>query len=199
MDVEIDMVQKLSTQARFFRHKEKDYVEISFIGNPDTVVRKVTPDVMAQYRDQWNAYCDGVPLKQRKGTPLTDLKEISEERAAEFIRRNVHTLDELSVLNDAQCQGLGHGTIMLRKAAQALIAQRAFQEKNAAQKKISEVVAPVKDHHPEMQALKDIVAEQASKIDKLADLVLKLAEDKPAGKKKKNGAKLNPGNNEPSV
>jgi hypothetical protein len=90
--------------------------------------------------------------------------------------------------------------MMLRKAAKALISLRSFQEKDAAHKKISEVVAPVRDHHPDMQALQEIVAQQNSKIDKLAELVLKMAEAKePAGKKKKNGAKLNPGNNEPSV
>ncbi len=203
-DVEIDEVRGFAQQARFFRQKDKDYIEISFIGNPDTLIQKVTPELMARYRDEWNAYCDGTPMKQRPGTALTEIKEMTPERAAELIRRNVHNLEELAALNDHQCQGLGHGTMTLRRTAQGIVQMRKFQEKEVAQKKINESVAPAMVHHPEMNALEDMVKAQAEKIDTLSNAVAALVEMqkqslKPVTRKKKNGPKLDTGNNEPGV
>lgn len=194
MDIDLPEVQAYATKARFFRKDDKDYVEISMVGHTDTLVKKVTPDLMARYREEWNAHCDGVPMQPRKGTPLTELKEITEERAADLVRRNVHTLEELAALSDHQCQGLGHGTITLRKQAQALVMRREFEAKEADHKRVAEVAyaAPAKEHHPEMQALQTIVEEQAKKIDALIALVAQQAEPR---KKKKNGAKQHTGNN----
>lgn len=189
IDIDLPEVQSFAQQPRFFKDGGKDYVEISFLGAKDTVVKKVTPDIMAKFRDEWNAYCDGKPLEKRKGTPLTVLPEISEQMADEFVRRNLHTLEELAVLSDHQCQGLGHGLITLRRKAIALVQQRQFAEKDRAHKAItSAVVKPAPEENNDITELKSIVAEQGKKIDVLIDALTKLAE--PKKKAKKNGTEF---------
>lgn len=179
IDIDLPEVQSFAQQPRFFKEGTKDFVEISFLGSKDTLVKRVTPELMARFRAEWDAYCDGRPMEKRKGTPLTDLPEIKEQMAEEFVRRNLHTLEELAVLNDHQCQALGHGMITLRKKAQALVAMRAMQERDHNHKIISESVAAVKPDpvaDKELSELKQVVAEQAKKIDALVDVMTKLAE-----------------------
>lgn len=200
-EVSIDLVQGFAQTARFFRDGNKDYVEISFIGNPDTVIQKVTPAIMAQYRDSWNAFCDGVPMRKREGTALTELSEITQEKAVDLIRRNVHNLEELAALTDHQCQGLGHGTMSLRKLAQALVGRRQFEKRDADHKKINESIAPAQNNHPEMAALSEIVKQQGEALEKMSAVIAQLnaaLQDKPA-RKKRNGPKLDIGHSEPGV
>ncbi len=119
-------VTAFAQKGRFFRQGDADFIEISFVGSKDTVVRKVKPEHMALFREEWNAFCDGRPAERRQGTPLTDVGMPS-ERAEEFVYRNVHTLEELAMLSDAQCQGLGHGTLTYRENGRKLLQARALQ------------------------------------------------------------------------
>lgn len=198
IDIDLPEVQSFAQQPRFYKDGGKDFVEISFLGTKDTLIKKVTPDIMAKFRDAWNAYCDGKPMEKRKGTPLTALPEINEQMAEEFVRRNLHTLEELAVLTDHQCQGLGHGLITLRRKAIAMVQQREFAERDKAHKAITAQnvkAAPVPDEIQEITELKGVVAaqgaamaEQSKKIDLLVDVLTKLAE--PKKKAKKNGAEF---------
>jgi hypothetical protein len=131
-------IEGFEQTPRFFKDKGVDFVEISFIGSKDTIIQKVKPEHMAKFRDAWNSYCDGTPMALRKGTALTDLAGINEQLAKSLVDRNVHTLEELSVLNDAQCQGLGHGTLTLRRQAQELVAKRWSDSKTRLHNKIAE-------------------------------------------------------------
>ena len=196
IDIDLPEVQSFAQQPRFYKDGGKDFVEISFLGTKDTLIKKVTPDIMAKFRDAWNAYCDGKPMEKRKGTPLTALPEINEQMAEEFTRRNLHTLEELAVLTDHQCQGLGHGLITMRRKAIALVQQRDFAEKDRAHKAItSAVVKPAPEESADISELKGIVAaqgaamaEQSKKIDLLVDTLTKLSE--PKKKAKKNGTEF---------
>jgi hypothetical protein len=116
-EIDLPEVQKFQQRARFFKDGDGDFVEISYVGSKDTNVLKVTPQLMAQYRSEWTAYCDGSPLKIRPGTPLTALHGLDQVMADKYIAQNVHTVEELAVLNDMQCQSLGHGTLTFRKQA----------------------------------------------------------------------------------
>lgn len=193
IDIDLPEVQSFAQQPRFYKDSGKDFVEISFLGTKDTLIKRVTPDIMAKFRDQWNAYCDGRPMETRKGTPLTALPEITEQMADDFIHRNLHTLEELAVLTDHQCQGLGHGLITLRKKAIALVQQREFSERDKAHKAITAAVvksAPEEIH--ELTELKTIVSEQGKKLDLLVDALGKLMQPPKRGRPKKeaNGAEL---------
>lgn len=132
MNIDIPEVQALPQHAKFYRDGEQDLIEISFVGSNDTVRRRVKPEHMAQFRDEWNAYCDGTPMKQRPGIPLKDLPGIDDNQVQNYINRNVHNAEEIAALSDAQCQALGHGTITLRKAAREMLALKAMkaQERN---------------------------------------------------------------------
>lgn len=136
--VDIPEVQAMHQQARFFRDEGQDFVEISFVGSKDTIVHKVRPEHMARFRDEWTAFCDGVPLKKRDGTPLTDIKGMQEVTAERYISQNIHNMEELSALSDAQCQALGHGTLTFRNAAREALEMRKAQQMEIISKKISE-------------------------------------------------------------
>lgn len=163
LDITLPEVKVHTQTARFFRDGGKDKIEIKFVGSKDTIIQAVTPTHMANFRSEWDAFCDGSPLKQRPGTPLTDLSSISEPRAEEYIHRNVHNLEELAALNDGQCQMLGHGTLTDRKGARALVESRQLQMRDKLQRdlmsKQSTVGAVVAEAPPEIAELKAEMAE----------------------------------------
>lgn len=166
MDITLPEVKPMTTTARFFNKGDRPYVELSFVGSKDTAVQKVTPAIMAQFKPEWDAFCDGRPMEPRAGTPLATLPLIGEERAAAYVARNVHTLEELAALNDIQCQSLGHGTLTDRTAARAMVMRRHAEAEAAARKKVSEAsasVGPVPAEkyagNSDVEALKGEVAE----------------------------------------
>lgn len=143
----------MQERARFYRQGDRDYVEISFVGQKDTVIRRVGPEHMARFKPEWDAYCDGRPLDRRKGTPLTDL--LNEQRAEQFVVRNIHNLEELAALDDMQCQGLGHGTLTDRQHARQLIVRRKLDEQAKMQDRIKAATSkatPVSEMAPEAKA-----------------------------------------------
>lgn len=187
-DLVLPEVQGFEQSPRFFKSPNGvDFVEISFIGSKDTIVQKVTPEHMAKFRDAWNSYCDGTPMSLRKGTPLTDL--ITEQLAKSLIDRNVHTLEELAVLNDAQCQGLGHGILTLRKSAQEHVAKHYAEAKVRTQNKIAE--ESTKAQKVDDSATLAAIGELGVKFDQLAAALLTALAPKPRGRPKKNGT-VNP-------
>ena len=143
MNIDLPEVKAIPQHARFYREGERDFAEISFTGEKDTVVKKVTPELMAQYPSEWASYCDGTPMKQRSGTALTDVPTLDQQRAEQFIARNVHTAEELAALHDGQCQALGHGTLTLRKAAREFLALRAMKQAEDSRNKVVEASAGI--------------------------------------------------------
>lgn len=143
IDVIVPEVHALHQKAKFFKQGDKDLIEVSFVGEKDTVVRRVTPEHMATFREEWNAYCDGSPLKRRTGTPLTDIQGMSDELAEKYIFANLHTAEEFAALSDGQCQSLGHGTLTLRQKARDMLGVRKMKDMEAATKRISNAAASV--------------------------------------------------------
>ena len=137
-DIEIPEVPSMHQNARFFKDEGQDFVEISFVGSKDTIIHKVKPEHMAKYRDEWTAFCDGSPLKKRDGTPLTEIRNMNEQVAEKYVQQNVHTMEELAALSDAQCQALGHGTLTFRNTARETLELRKARQMEIVAKKISE-------------------------------------------------------------
>lgn len=129
-------------RARFFKEGSRDLIEISFVGTKDTVVHKVSPAHMAQFRAEWDAYCDGRPLEKRAGTSLLECG-MSQQLADEYIHKNVHNLEELAVLSDAQCQQLGHGTLTLREKTRAMLHARSMRQQTERRDTIGKEFAKV--------------------------------------------------------
>jgi hypothetical protein len=166
--IAIPEVQGFAQKARFFREGEANLVEISFVGSKDTVVKKVSPVEMAQFRDDWDAFCDGRPVERRKGTPLTAI--MPSETAERYIGRNVHSLEEVAQLSDAQCQGLGHGTLTHRQTAIRFLAARKAEEAARQRDAISEGAATL------TSAVEAKVAQSSGEIAELKDQIAKLSE-----------------------
>jgi hypothetical protein len=177
-DITLPEVKVYAQSAKFFRRGTQDFVEISFVGANDTLVEKVTPAHMAQFRSEWDAYCDGQPLQRRAGTALTELANIEEAKAEQYIARNVHNLEELAALSDAQCQGIGHGTLTDREGARKLLMQRQREARDKMRRTVHEASAAIGPRpaelyaaNAELAALKAEIAELKQGIADLAGLV----------------------------
>jgi hypothetical protein len=182
-DITLPEVLSFQQSAKFFKSdKGQDLVEIAYVGSKDTTVQKVKPEHMAKFRDAWNNYCDGTPMKKREGTQLTALNGVTPELAEKFIQQNVHTVEELAVLNDMQCQALGHGTLTFRKQAQERLAMRDFEARELGRKKVGEAAASIGPVPAETYASKSEVAELSNKMD--AILAALAAKPKPGRPKK---------------
>jgi hypothetical protein len=191
-DITLPEIKVYTQSAKFFRRGEQDFVEISFVGAKDTLVEKVTPSHMAQFRNEWDAYCDGRPLKHRQGIPLTELPGLDDERAEHYIARNVHTLEELAALSDAQCQGIGHGTITDRQGARKLVLQRQLAMRDRMQRAVQEASAsigprPVESYAPsaDLVSVKSEIVELKQAI---ADLAALIGQATPARGKSRTAA-----------
>jgi hypothetical protein len=163
MEVTAPEVTAMHQKVRFFKDDGKDLAEISWVGSKDNIIKKVTPDIMARYRDEWNAYCDGTPLKVRDGTKLDEVPGMHTNVAENFIAQNVHTAEELAALSDAQCQALGHGTLTMRGAARTLLEMRKAKLTEEMSKRISQ--ASVAGTLSDAQAQAEMDAKYATKAD----------------------------------
>lgn len=142
-DITLPEVAALQQRARFFKDGNADKVEISAVGSKDTYIKKVSPDEMARFKPEWDAYCDGKPLSRRPGTALTDCPGLDQSKADGYVARNIHTLEELAVLSDSQCQAVGHGTLTDRKNAQALLTERKMRQDIAQRDAVGRAAASV--------------------------------------------------------
>lgn len=189
MNIDIPEVSAMLQTARFYRDGEAPFVEVGFVGSKDTVVSKVKPEHMAKFQSQWNSFCDGTPMKQRAGTPLTEI--MPEQQALQYIAKNVHTAEEIAVLSDAQCQALGHGTITLRKAAQEMLTLRALKQQETTRDILTKASASIGAVPAEKYASESDLKEISAKVDSLTEsigaLVAALA-PKKRGPKPKNQA-----------
>lgn len=177
-DITLPEVRIYNKAAKFFRRGDVDYVEISFIGAKDTFVEKVQPSHMAEFRNEWDAYCDGRPITRRAGIALTELPGLDAEKAENYVVRNVHTLEELAALSDAQCQGIGHGALTDRQAARKLVAQREIESREKMQRAVHEASAAIGPRPLEsftasaaVESVKDEIAELKKSIAELSRIV----------------------------
>lgn len=185
-DIVLPEVPALAQTPRFFRDGGRDLVEISTVGSKDTVVRKVQPEHMAAFRSEWNAYCDGQPPQRRAGTPLTEIPGVRETKAEAYVTRNVHTLEELAALSDAQCQALGHGTLTDREQARKIVAQRRFEAREQARKVVSDASAAIGPVPAEAYASRSELAEVKDTLAALSANVAALLERMQTKRRPKN-------------
>lgn len=184
-------VQSMHQNARFFKdEKDRDMIEISFVGSKDTMLHRVKPEHMAKFKLEWDAYCDGRPAEKRKGTPITDLPGMQETRSKSYIDRNVHNLEELAALSDGQCQNLGHGTLTDRNNAQKLLLQRKFEADERARQMVADMSAEIGPRPAEKYAgnseLEQVKKQVADLTNNVAALVAALTEKKKRPKKVTN-------------
>lgn len=187
MNLDIAGVEAFQQAGRFFKENGVDFVEISFVGTKDTMIKKVAPEHMAKFQESWNAYCDGREPAQRKGTPLTDAP-MNEVQAKGYIDRNVHTLEEIAFLSDGQCQALGHGTLTHREAARKLLAARRERQTEERINQISKATASLNKEtaSSDNKEVLAAIGELGQGINALVQLMTAQAQKKKPGRKPKN-------------
>lgn len=100
---------------------QRDMAEIKIVGDPNTVVKRVTPDVAAKFPREWESYQNSHDAVVIPGTPLTEVPGIDRNAAANLKMQGVRVAEELAALDEAQAKALGLGGITFWKAAKNLI------------------------------------------------------------------------------
>jgi hypothetical protein len=190
LNVDIPEVQGFVLKPRFYRDERgRDHVEIAAVGSKDTVIHRVSPEIMKRFPKEWAAHCDGLPMQPRRGTKLTDLPGMNEPLAKKLYEGNVQTVEELAILNEAQCNGFGHGTLTQVLNARKYIARKEAEGRNLiAERMTTAVTAPNNVADPEVAELKKAVTDMSAQIAALVQIVAQQNAPKPRGRPK-NGAK----------
>ena len=113
-----------NVRASFYNENKVDYVEISIIGDPSTVVRKVTEQDKQRFKSDWDGYkkAEEVVLE---GTPLTDVKGIGPQLAKKLESNGIRTAEELAETPDGALPlAVGMGGMTIRKEAQSMLSSK---------------------------------------------------------------------------
>lgn len=119
-------------RAKFFKDGNKDMVEVSIVGDPCTMIRRVKPQDETDFPHEWAAYFSGQGHVDVGGTPLTDVPGITAPMATAYRLKGVRNAEELAALDDAAIRTLGMNALAFRLAAQNLLAARELAELKAA-------------------------------------------------------------------
>jgi predicted flap endonuclease-1-like 5' DNA nuclease len=108
-------------RTRFWNDKGHDWIEISIVGDPATVSRKVTDVDKARFSVDWKAY-RGASKVEIKGTPLTAILGVGPVLEKRLIASGVRTVEELAEVPDGSLpRVVGMGGFAVRKKAQEVI------------------------------------------------------------------------------
>jgi predicted flap endonuclease-1-like 5' DNA nuclease len=108
-------------RTRFWNDKGHDWIEISIVGDPATVSRKVTDADKARFDVDWKAYRNASKV-EIKGTPLTAILGVGPVLEKRLIASGVRTVEELAEVPDGSLpRVVGMGGFAVRKKAQEVI------------------------------------------------------------------------------
>lgn len=99
-----------------------EMVEITSITDTkSTVIKKVTPDVVAQFQREWDAYKAGKPADDIGGTPLSDVPGLERNAIMMLSLKGIRNAEELAGLTDSMAQQIGMGVLQFARTARLLI------------------------------------------------------------------------------
>ncbi len=124
-------------RAKFFKDDviNRDMVEISIIGDPNTLIQKVDPDHVRQFPREWESYKLGEAEVKVHGIPLTDVPGVDRDAALALKLKGVRVAEELAGLDEAAAKALGMGGLTFWKAAKNLVKLREFEAMSEAPKR----------------------------------------------------------------
>lgn len=113
-------------RATFFKDDAlgRDMVEIKMIGDPNTFIRKVTPEDVLKFPREWEAYQAGAKEVDVGGTPITEVPGVDRNLALALKLKGVRNAEELAALDEAAAKGLGMGIYTMSRTARLLIAAK---------------------------------------------------------------------------
>lgn len=122
-------------RAKFFKDEDtaKDMIQISWVGEATSLIRKVTPADVNRFPSEWAAYESGQSEVEVVGTPLTEVPGIDKNLAMGLRLKGVRTVEELAALDEAASKGLGMGIFTFSKSARNLLAARELEAMKAMQ------------------------------------------------------------------
>lgn len=133
-------------RAKFFKGESgRDYVEISIVGDPNTVIRKVSPADTVNYAREWESYSTNAGELPIEGTPLTDVPGVDNNAALGLRLKGVRTAEELAGLDEAAAKSLGMGGLTFWNGAKNLIRLRELEAMQAAMEAAPRRGRPPKD------------------------------------------------------
>ena len=113
-----------NVRAMFYNENKVDYVEISIIGDPSTVVRKVTEQDKQRFKSDWDEYKKSEDVIV-EGIPLTDVKGIGKQLAKKLESNGIRTAEELAETPDGALPlAVGMGGMTIRKEAQSMLSSK---------------------------------------------------------------------------
>lgn len=112
-------------RAEFFKDVDghRDMVELKIVGDPNTLIKKVTPELAGQFPREWEAYQKKHQNEPETvtGTPIMDVPGVDRNAAATLKMHGIRNAEELAALDEAQARNLGLGGLTFWKAAKLLI------------------------------------------------------------------------------
>jgi hypothetical protein len=114
-------------RAKFFKDGERDYIEITIIGDPCTVLRKVTVQDTQRFPIDWAAYVAGEKEIVIDGSPLTDVPGVDRNLSLAYKLKGVRTAEELAALDEMSAKSLGMGGLTTWQAARNLVRLRQLE------------------------------------------------------------------------
>jgi hypothetical protein len=120
-------------KAKFFKEGNTDCVEVAIIGDPNIYHGRATPQDVARFPKEWEAYQAGLDLPTPEGTPLTDIPGFTQELERMYKMYGIHVVEQLATASDIAIQKLGIGSVTFRKHAQNLLSARMWEKAQAAQ------------------------------------------------------------------
>ena len=156
-----------------------DYAIITPPGGNLVVEREVDDEIMARYREGYDAWKKGqeVPVE---GTHLKNWPVASPAQIDMCLRTNVRTVEELATLSESGVQRIGMGGITLRQKAQAWLDAANGTGKGAAE--IEKLTVIVSQQALEIKELRGLLQQQGYNKDKESTATRKKPGPKPRSK-----------------
>ena len=123
-------------RANFWHENNSDWVEISIVGDPSTVVRKVQEKDIENFPKEYEAFkSKGKKPVKIEGTDLEEVEGIGPALKKKLLANGIRTAEELAETPDgALPRAIGMGAFTIRKAAQELVHGRR-------EKKLEDIIA----------------------------------------------------------
>lgn len=104
---------------------KQDLVEFKLIGDPNTVIYKMSEkeaQVKQDFPAEYNAYYK-TKKPVPKATPISKLKKINKSKIKFFELESISSIEQLADLSDGACHGLGKDVLDCRKQARNYLAK----------------------------------------------------------------------------
>lgn len=120
-------------RAEFFKDVDgqRDMVELKIVGDPNTLIKKVTPEIAGRFPREWESYQAKNEVIHVDGTSLLEVPGVDRNAAATLRMHGVRTAEELAALDEAQARALGLGGLTFWKAAKNLIKLQRLEKMEA--------------------------------------------------------------------